>query len=217
MALNRNIVSFCLYGSRYCYWEGAVSNIYLCKIYYPTFICVFYIDRFSDPHLIKLIEDEQKINSDVVEIRFFDRQQDSDGMFYRFLPATEINTNIFLSRDTDCRINERECIAVNEWLASDKDFHIIRDHKILKKPVYGGMWGCRNKLLNNIGLEDQIKNFVPKIYGADEDLLCNWLYPKIQNSAFEHSSFGVKFNNDIHNIKADISKGHFIGKKICKR
>ena len=33
-----------------------------------------------------------------------------------------------LSRDTDSRIIPREKEAVNEWLASDRVFHIMRDH-----------------------------------------------------------------------------------------
>jgi len=45
-------------------------------------------------------------------------------MFWRFWAADDPEVGIMLSRDCDSRISDREIAAINEWLESDKDFHI---------------------------------------------------------------------------------------------
>ena len=74
---------------------------------------------------------------------------DWTGMFWRFLAADHLS-DIVLSRDTDSRLNKREKAAVDEWLNSDKDFHIMRDHPYHATEILGGMWGCRNGILHGI-------------------------------------------------------------------
>ena len=34
----------------------------------------------------------------------------------------------FVSRDLDSRLSQREATAVQHWLASNRTFHIMRDH-----------------------------------------------------------------------------------------
>ena len=53
-----------------------------------------------------------------------------------------------MSRDLDGQFSEREQAAVQEWLQSNKAFHITRDHPAHKFPIPGGCWGC--KLITNI-------------------------------------------------------------------
>ena len=65
-------------------------------------------------------------------------------MFWRFYPI-ESDIDIMLSRDVDSRITEREMNLVNQWIESDKTFHIIRDHMGHKIEILGGTWGCKVK------------------------------------------------------------------------
>ncbi len=51
-----------------------------------------------------------------------------------------------MSRDTDSRIIPREDDAVREWLASDKIFHIMRDHPYHCVHVLAGNWFQRHLL-----------------------------------------------------------------------
>ena len=46
-----------------------------------------------------------------------------------FLPCSE-NIERFISRDCDSRLSERDRVAVDEWIKSEKNFHIIREHPI---------------------------------------------------------------------------------------
>jgi hypothetical protein len=46
--------------------------------------------------------------------------------------------DVLMSRDSDSRIIPREEAAVREWLASDRIFHIMRDHPYHCIPILGG-------------------------------------------------------------------------------
>ena len=50
---------------------------------------------------------------------------------------------MFISRDLDSRISEREVAATQEWLQSGLAVHAMRDHPGQKHPLLGGMWGAR--------------------------------------------------------------------------
>ena len=66
------------------------------------------------------------------------------GLFWRFYPASDPDVAVMVSRDTDSRLTARERAAVDEWLASDRDFHVMRDHPEHDVSILGGMWGVRN-------------------------------------------------------------------------
>ena len=142
--MSKNIIAYSLWGDDPMYWVGALKNIELSKIYYPGWICRFYIDKNSKTELIETIK------GDNVEVILVDSKDSFHGMFWRFWASEDLDVDIFLSRDCDSRISEREVNAVNEWLESDKDFHIMRDHPYHTVPILGGMWGSRNGLMRKI-------------------------------------------------------------------
>ena len=151
-----------------------------------------YIDKNSDQNLI------DSIKGDNTEIILVDSKDSFHGMFWRFWAAEDPDVNIFLSRDCDSRISEREILAVNEWLNSDKDFHIMRDHPYHTVPILGGMWGCRNGIMREIGLSKMIENW--NQYGRkgiDQDFLGQMVYPIIKNRTIEHSEFNLNFGGEI--------------------
>ena len=50
------------------------------------------------------------------------------GALWRFLPLSDPLVDTFVSRDLDSRLSNREAAAVRQWLASNRTFHIMRDH-----------------------------------------------------------------------------------------
>ena len=48
----KKIISFSLWGDNTRYLFGAIQNIELAKIYYPDWICRFYINEFVCPKII---------------------------------------------------------------------------------------------------------------------------------------------------------------------
>ena len=49
-------------------------------------------------------------------------------MIWRFFPTLDAQVDMFMSRDLDSRIHEREVEAVEEWFSSDQPVHAMRDH-----------------------------------------------------------------------------------------
>ena len=202
----KNIVAYSLWGDHPRYWIGALKNIELVNKFYPGFISRFYIDKNSRQDLIESIKGEN------VEVILVDSKDSFHGMFWRFWASEDPDVDIFLSRDCDSRISEREATAVNEWLKSDKDFHIMRDHPYHTVPILGGMWGCRKGLLRDIKISKQIEHwnkFGRK--GIDQDFLGQVIYPYIRNKAMEHAEFGLRFGGEIRSFPTKRQNYEYIG------
>ena len=208
------IIVYSLWGDNPMYWIGALRNIEQAKKYYPGWTCRFYIEKDAKKELIETIVGEN------VEVILLDtdpnRKITNDrfnhpGIFWRFL-AIEKN-NIVLFRDCDSRISEREVVAVNEWLESDKEFHIMRDHPYHTVPILSGMWGCKNVSLDIKNLINQWKYFPNKgKYSADDqDFLGQLVYPMISGNTIEHSEFGINYGQPIRNFKTKRNNYEFVG------
>jgi hypothetical protein len=202
----KNIVAYSLWGDHPMYWIGALRNIELVNKLYPGFIARFYIDKNSRQDLIDSVKGEN------VEVVLVDSKDSFHGMFWRFWASEDSDVNVFLSRDCDSRISEREVLAVEEWLKSDKDFHIMRDHPYHTVPILGGMWGCRNGILRDIKISKQIENwnkFGRK--GIDQDFLGQVIYPYVRSTAMEHSEFNLRFGGEIRPFPYIRNNYEFVG------
>ena len=62
---------------------------------------------------------------------------------WRFLPSIDDQVDILLVRDLDSEISDREVAAVQDFMKSKKDFHIIRDHPHHDIQILGGTWGIK--------------------------------------------------------------------------
>ena len=191
----KNVIAYSLWGEHPMYWIGALRNIEQVKEYFPGWICRFYIDDSCDKRLIETIK------GDNVEVILVSSKDSFHGMFWRFWAAEDMDVDIFLSRDCDSRFSDREFAAINEWLNSDKDFHLMRDHPYHTVPILGGMWGCRNGLMRKIGLLNMISNWSKfSIKGCDQDFLGQFVYPLVINTSMEHSEFNLRFGGEIRNF-----------------
>jgi hypothetical protein len=56
---------------------------------------------------------------------------------WRFLPAGDFLVDIMASRDLDSPLPPRELNAVNEWLSTNKSWHVMRDHPLHSVPILG--------------------------------------------------------------------------------
>jgi hypothetical protein len=59
-------------------------------------------------------------------------------MIWRYLPLMDPLVDVFMSRDSDSDVNQREVAAVGQWLQSNSTFHVIRDHQYHKEAILGG-------------------------------------------------------------------------------
>jgi hypothetical protein len=202
----KNIIAYSLWGDHPMYWIGALKNIELAKKYFPGWICRFYIDDKSKKELVDTIK------GDDVEIVLVNSKDSYHGMFWRFWAAEDPEVDIFLSRDCDSRFSEREFFAIKEWLDSDKDFHIMRDHPYHTTPILGGMWGCRNGIMIKIGLTKMIESWNQyQRKGIDQEFLQQIVYPILKNKAMEHSEFNLKFGGEIRSFPTIRNNYEFVG------
>tara|TARA_Y100000114_G_C11754724_1_gene326261 strand:+ start:267 stop:902 length:636 start_codon:yes stop_codon:yes gene_type:complete len=176
------IIAFSLWGKDPKYTIGAVRNAELAKEIYPGWVCRFYTGEDVEDHIKQQLLDN---NAEVTEMG----GADWNGMFWRFFAAD--GPHVMISRDTDSRLGSREKAAVDEWLASDKDFHIMRDHPYHATEILGGMWGVRNGLLN--GIKDMIAYYdtgeYDNKYQVDQNFLRDVVYPLVQKKSMVHDEY----------------------------
>ena len=202
----KNVIAYSLWGDHPMYWTGALRNIEQVKKYFPDWICRFYIDDSSDKKLI------ESIKGDNVEVILVNSKDSFHGMFWRFWASEDEDVDIFLSRDCDSRFSDREVYAIKEWLESDKDFHIMRDHPYHTVPILGGMWGCRNGLMRKIELIKMIESWGQfQRKGIDQDFLGRCVYPLVINNSMEHSEFNLRFGGEIRTFPTIRNNYEFVG------
>lgn len=198
----KKIISFSLWGNNPKYTVGAVRNCEIANEIYEGWTCRFYIGKSVPTEIIEKLKSFK--NSEVIEM---DEQGDWTGMFWRFYACED--ADIMLSRDTDSRLSVREKLAVDEWLNSDKNFHIMRDHPHHNTQILGGMWGCRNGILKNIKTEIQ-RYQKGDFWQVDQNFLRDIIYPKIRNNSFVHDSF-FKVEHNSKKFPTDRIEKEFVG------
>tara|TARA_B100000287_G_scaffold86833_1_gene79456 strand:- start:63959 stop:64618 length:660 start_codon:yes stop_codon:yes gene_type:complete len=179
----KKVICFSLWGDSPKYTVGALKNIQLAKEIFPEWICRFYIGK-SVP--ISIIENIVKFDN--TEIIIMNEPGDWTGMFWRFYAASDQNVYAMISRDTDSRLTYREKKAVDQWLASEKDFHIMRDHPHHATEILGGMWGVKNNFLNN--MKNLIQNYKKgDFWQVDQNFLKEIIYPIVKDNSCVHDEF----------------------------
>jgi len=183
------IISYSLWGNNPKYIIGAKRNIELAKEYFPDWKVRIYLSENT----------EFEYGSDNLEIIRKKITQSFDGMFWRFESCD--SDDIVIIRDLDDRLSDRHKFVVDQWLDSDKDLHIIRDHPNHLFPIMGGLWGCRNGILK--GFSHKIENWKDKgVYASDQVFLANTIFSEIYlNRSIIHDPFhkniGIEKNIDL--------------------
>ena len=127
------------------------------------------------------------------------------GMFWRFGAAGDPEVDNLIVRDCDSRLWFRERAAVDEWMNSDKRFHIIRDHRGHGTAILGGLWGVRNGLLSN--MNELLSSYrIGDYWQSDQKFLRKVVYPIVKKEAFVHDTF---FDNT--SFPGHRDPKHFVG------
>lgn len=187
-----NCLSYSLFGNLPMYVQGALRNAEMAKEYYPGWQTVFYCETESvPPHIItELMERGAKV-------RMYSKQECPNGMFKRFEIADDPDVERFVIRDVDSRPCAREVNAVAAWIDSGLDFHVMRDHPYHAAQMMGGLWGAKASALPN--MTKAVKSFHryqtaysrEKAYGADQEFLASFVWPKVKRSGLIHDSFNA--------------------------
>jgi len=219
--MNR-IISFALYGNDPKYLHGGIENIYLQKKYYPGWQCRFYYDKSVSETIIKRLID---LGAEVI---FKDGYKDHMRMFWRFECFKDKSIERFIVRDADSRLNPREADAVEKWIESGKEFHIIRDHGQHTALILGGLFGANasciakiadqyNKMLKEHFTSRQHiaqkHNARGKYFGSDQDFLGGYIWPLIEQHHLAHvCSLKLKFKDEDEMLEVELPSGDFCGR-----
>ena len=183
----KKVISVSLYGSQPFYLNHAVSFLERAKKIYPGWAIRYYIDRESAPR-----EVVDSLRLDGAEIVFKTKKYGgTEGTFWRFLAADDPSVDLYIVRDVDTLIGKRDRQAVDEWLASGKSFHVIRDHWEHNTEILAGLWGGRKRIAD---MEAMVEKFLKKSCSSptklsDQIFMREKIYPKIFRNLHIHSSY----------------------------
>ena len=174
------VISFSLWGNVPKYNIGAIENAKISLNIYPDWQCWFYVGETTPQ---ETLDELKKFNH--VKIIPVDNSNDWTGMFWRFYPCSDPSVELMISRDCDSRLNKREGLAVNEWVNSDKNFHIIRDSWMHQAVIMGGMWGAKYPILKDMKklIDEYTKG---DFWQVDQNFLRDVIFPIIENDAIAH-------------------------------
>lgn len=181
----KKVIAFSLWGNNPKYTIGAIKNSILAKEYYPGWTARFYVGTDVDESIITSLKEND------AEVLVMPEACDWTGMFWRFLAASDPEVDVMISRDTDSRLSLREKAAVDEWLMSDNQFHIMRDNPQHNTLILGGMWGTRGIILKNMS---QLIDAYSKgnYWQIDQQFLRDVVYPLVRNSVMVHDEYFEK-------------------------
>ena len=159
------------------------------------------------------------------------------AMIWRFFPVVDPQVDVYVSRDLDSRLNERETAAVGEWLASPHHFHFMRDNPAHGIEILGSGWGVSlgpaNSTLRALMAEafhaasrDSMFWAPREAYGPDQGVLKRYLWPWGKWSSMSHDSytcqryprtrpFPTRRREEANNFVASVVEANDILKKEC--
>jgi hypothetical protein len=178
----KKVIAFSLWGSKQKYCVGALKNALLAKEFYPGWECWFYCGK-SVP--TKTLQSLKEAGSHVI---LKEEEGDWTGMFWRFEPIADPQVEVMISRDADSRLSNREAKAVNEWLETEKLFHVMRDHPAHSIEILGGMWGARKPILGDM---IQLMRAYTKgnFWQVDQNFLKEVIWPRVSYTTHTNDEF----------------------------
>lgn len=131
-----DVIAFSLFGDQPRYLRGAIDNALAAAAIYPAWRVRFYVDQTVPADVCQALEE---LGCELV--RRPPGQPDRNRLVWRFDVANDPAVGRFLVRDADAVISRHEGQAVDQWLASGRWFHAMRDWWTHTDLILAGMWG----------------------------------------------------------------------------
>ncbi|XP_057368441.2 uncharacterized protein LOC130689516 [Daphnia carinata] len=139
------------------------------------------------------------------------------AMTWRWLPLLDEMVDMLMSRDSDTAIITREEDAVREWLASDRNFHLMRDHPHHCVTFLGCCWGVKMIQYRPIIVDAAQKMFHENHqheYDYDQKLLNRLFWPIAPTSMIAHDSFCCEKIPHSKPFPTERKDGLFVGRRM---
>lgn len=200
-----NVFSFCLYGSKKKYIQGMIENVNTIKEKFPDWYIFIYFNGIpSWAHTVL----SSNTHVRMIPARF----PDNRSMLERFYAIDVPGVNIMFVRDADSRIHQRDEWCIRQFIASDKQIHIIRDHPHHEWCILGGIWGLRNPI--HFSMKEAIRAYIerhPNVWSIDMNFLRDIIYPMFSSNALIHSMIRMSPTETITEIPFPVINHDFCG------
>jgi len=214
----KKVISFSLWGERKKYTVGLLKNVLLTEQVYRGWDCYIYYDNTVPGDCIRELVKYRHVELINME------GSPIPKIMWRIIAIDNSDVEIMIVRDADSRLSEREKSAVDQWLRTNKKYHIMRDHHIFHDiPMLGGMWGMKKDnyvmkdlilvwcgKLDSIPLFDNDFNPSNKSFGFDQQFLREVIYPKALLSCVCHDDF-YNYPSNVSYPKKRTSNKDFVG------
>tara|TARA_B110000037_G_scaffold31989_1_gene38456 strand:- start:4663 stop:8673 length:4011 start_codon:yes stop_codon:yes gene_type:complete len=199
---NKKIISYCLYGlnnernRKRDFEKGVYVNYYYMKNHnYKDWTMRVYIPYNEPSDIIDTI-----VQFGDIEIVLVDTNVCLRAL--RFLPNDDPNVSVWISRDLDSILNNREEHAVNDWLnhKMDKELMIMSDNSQHTWALAGGMFGKINNNTNNtisefiVKYSNTTRNNIDK-FANDCEIAEQYFYT--EHNYIQYYRAGKKLDNSI--------------------
>lgn len=195
--MTKKLISYSVYGNLSKYILGLYENLILIPKVYPGWDVRVYIEKghYCIPKL--------KREFPFVQVVEKEKTPGSSGMFWRLEPSFDTSYSHVIVRDIDSRVSDREKVLVDEWIASNKSLHIIRDHPAHNRiKILGGAHGYLTTKCQFMKNELSSWNH-SNHYGDDEKFLQERVYTQFNiEEIMAHSSIDPIFGDEVPIAKA---------------
>lgn len=182
---DNNLIAFSLFGANPKYCESAVLNVLEQPAIYPHWRCVFFVDSSVPAEVVERLHQGGRV------IEVTDGQWlKVPGTMWRFLAYDLPDVHRVIFRDADSVISQREAEAVEEWIASEQRFHVLRDYATHTELILAGLWGACAGALPPMGplMREFLARPVESTHFADQYFLRSRVWPYAQQSLLQHDS-----------------------------
>lgn len=203
----RNVIAYSLWGTNPRYLTTAERNARIARDIYPGWTCRFYHDDTVPQTALDAL---RKAGAGLVAMP---RHIAMEGLMWRFLVAGDPDVDRFAVRDADSLLTVQERIAVDDWLASGKRFHLMRDWYSHTDLMLAGLWGGTGGILTGIaariaaftGDNDRIDRKL------DQRFLADVVWPSIRDDSLTHDSYFGCFDARPFPPWGRLPPGHHVG------
>jgi hypothetical protein len=238
------IFSFCIYGNGLKYYLGLVENVININKYYPDAHIHIYIGKNHNKEFIDKMKDKNYNNIAYIETGI----EGAINTYYRYKSIVSLGlggggggvgggggggggctNNVFISRDTDSCINDRDRWCINDFLNEEYEkyyFQVIRDHYWHKSKLLAGLTcfvddgsdrfnAMRDEFKKNFDIiEMNIDGSGCYNYGCDEEILNNKIYPIIKDNLIVYTNICAYAGENVRNINYENDNYNFVGNVI---
>ena len=214
----KKVISFSLYDSGKYYggkWNkytyNMVANILIAEKIMPDWTIYVYYDSSLKKNIIDFLLKSPNVIAKNMDNHWLTK---CDKMMWRNLAMDE-DIDIVCIRDCDNWLSYREKVILEDWINSDKDIHIIRDHCWHAGKIGGGLWGRKKNV--KLNMESLMKEYFNKNKthqthsGEDQDFLTDNFYEKFKDNTVvyigeQHNKMGILLPRGYYPEEKDVRR-----------